>query len=84
LLHIYTDGACSQAGKSSGPGGWGMVVVDNGEATMTNSGGHIDTTNNIMEMTAFFQALTLIGHYLLEDLEGPFYIYSDSAYIIIV
>lgn len=50
---IYTDGACS---GNPGPGGWGATLEWNGKIKEI-SGGHPDTTNNRMEMTAIIEAL---------------------------
>jgi ribonuclease HI len=54
---IYTDGACS---GNPGPGGWG-VVVKVGDKEFEFSGGHQDTTNNRMEMTAAIEGLKLVS-----------------------
>jgi len=69
---IYTDGACS---GNPGPGGWGALLMHNGN-TKEISGGAPDTTNNIMEMTAVVEAL--------KSLTEPcnVTIYSDSKYVI--
>lgn len=54
-IDIYTDGACS---PNPGTGGWGFVVVDQGQKTHEQSGGPVKaTTNNRMEMTAAVEAL---------------------------
>lgn len=53
---IYTDGGCS---GNPGPGGWGVVVIANGEARQL-SGGEKNTTNNRMELTAAISALSVI------------------------
>lgn len=53
---IYTDGGCS---GNPGPGGWGVVVIFNGEARQL-SGGEKNTTNNRMELTAAINALSII------------------------
>ena len=45
-ITIYTDGACS---GNPGPGGWGAVLIFQGNQKEI-SGGAKDTTNNIMEM----------------------------------
>ncbi len=52
---IYTDGGCS---GNPGPGGWGVVVLFNGEARQL-SGGEKNTTNNRMELTAAINALSI-------------------------
>lgn len=53
---VYTDGGCS---GNPGPGGWGIVVIANGEARQL-SGGEKNTTNNRMELTATISALSVI------------------------
>lgn len=53
---IYTDGGCS---GNPGPGGWGVVVIFNGEARQL-SGGKKNTTNNRMELTAAINALSIV------------------------
>ena len=69
---IYTDGACS---GNPGPGGWGAVLIYNGNKKEI-SGGKKDTTNNIMELTAVVEALKLLKYPCEVDL------YSDSAYVV--
>lgn len=51
-VDIYTDGACS---GNPGPGGWGALMLCNGEEKEL-SGGEAETTNNRMEMLAAIQA----------------------------
>ncbi len=53
---IYTDGGCS---GNPGPGGWGVIVLYNGEARQL-SGGEKNTTNNRMELTAAINALSIV------------------------
>ena len=52
-VEIFTDGACK---GNPGPGGYGCIIVRNGE-TVELKGGERETTNNIMEMTAAIVAL---------------------------
>ncbi|MGM0507293.1 MAG: ribonuclease HI [Bacteroidota bacterium] len=72
VVEIYTDGACS---GNPGPGGWGAVLLFNGDRKEI-SGGEPQTTNNRMEMTAVAEALNA--------LKRPCHvrIHSDSALII--
>ena len=53
---IYTDGGCH---GNPGPGGWGVVVIADGEAKEA-SGGEKLTTNNRMELTAAITALSIV------------------------
>lgn len=69
---IYTDGACS---GNPGPGGWGAILMYQGNSKEI-SGGCKDTTNNIMELTAVIKALKMLKYSCEVDL------YSDSAYVV--
>lgn len=70
---IHTDGACS---GNPGPGGWAIIVDNDGE-TYSRYGSVRDTTNNRMEMTAMIEALSEA-----ESIGGPALIRSDSEYVI--
>ena len=73
---VYTDGGCH---GNPGPGGWGCVVIAEGDAREL-SGGEAVTTNNRMELTAAIMALTAI--YNTERFKGrPVAVYSDSQYV---
>ena len=52
-ISIFTDGACR---GNPGPGGWGVLIVFEGEE-ITLYGGKNNTTNNQMEMMAAIKAL---------------------------
>ena len=52
-IEIYTDGACS---GNPGKGGWGAILVYNGNERELK-GGEKETTNNRMELTAVISAL---------------------------
>lgn len=71
-LTIYTDGACS---GNPGPGGYGVVLLYNGNRKEL-SGGYRKTTNNRMEIMA-----VICG---LEALTEPCEIelYTDSKYVV--
>ena len=71
-ITIYTDGACS---GNPGPGGWGAVLIFQGNQKEI-SGGAKDTTNNLMEMTAVIEALKLLKEPCIVNL------HSDSAYVV--
>lgn len=53
---VFADGACS---GNPGPGGWGIVVKQNG-FVFEESGGEKYTTNNRMELMAAIQALNIL------------------------
>lgn len=69
---VYTDGACS---GNPGPGGWGALLMWNGEEKEL-TGGAANSTNNRMEMRAVIEAL--------KALKRPcrVKIHSDSALIV--
>lgn len=74
MVEVYTDGSIRV--NPGGPGGWGFVVVRDGDAKEQMSGGSPSTTNNIMEMTAVIEAILF-----LKD-EPKFTIVSDSQYVV--
>ena len=53
IVTIYTDGACK---GNPGPGGWG-AILKYGKNTKEIKGFSLNTTNNIMELTAVIEAL---------------------------
>ena len=71
MINIYTDGACS---GNPGIGGWGVVILDNGEEIHLNGGNH-NTTNNKMELTAAIKALEYF------EQRKDLIIYTDSKYV---
>ena len=71
MINIYTDGACS---GNPGIGGWGVVILDNGEEIQLNGGNH-NTTNNKMELTAAIKALEYF------EKRKDLIIYTDSKYV---
>lgn len=75
-IRIYTDGACSNNQEATNVGGWGAVLYYQAH-TKTLKGGAVNTTNNIMELTA-----VIMGLKALKDHKIPVEIYSDSAYVV--
>ena len=71
MIKIYTDGACS---GNPGPGGWGFVIIENGELHSDN-GSESQTTNNRMELTAAIKALESARK------DESLYLYTDSTYL---
>lgn len=69
---IYTDGACS---GNPGPGGWGSILMYKGNKKEI-SGRKLNTTNNVMELTAVIEGLKLLKFPCKVKL------YSDSAYVV--
>lgn len=66
---IFTDGGAT---PNPGPGGWGVVYVQDGKILKQECGHDPDTTNNRMELTALIEAYKMLS----PDLEVK--IYSDS------
>ena len=57
IINLYTDGACK---GNPGPGGWGVVIIKNGEPVDEIYGGELNTTNNRMELLAVIHGLNKI------------------------
>lgn len=71
-VEIYTDGACR---GNPGPGGWGAILVYNGQEKEL-SGGDPLTTNNRMELLAAISALEALKEPCAVTLT------SDSKYLV--
>ena len=54
---VFTDGSCE---GNPGPGGWGVVWVEDDEIVAERSGRDAATTNNRMELTALITAYELL------------------------
>ena len=73
---LYTDGACS---GNPGPGGWAAILKHPTSGKVRKlSGGHADTTNNRMELTAPIEGLKA----LKKGKRRRVHIVSDSEYVI--
>lgn len=70
-VEIYTDGACT---GNPGKGGYGAVLIYNGNEKRISKGFR-KTTNNRMELMAAIEALRLLKEECEVDL------YSDSKYL---
>ena len=68
---IYTDGACR---GNPGPGGWGAILIWNGQEKEL-CGGELATTNNRMELTAACEALEALNRPCKVEL------HTDSQYV---
>jgi len=73
---IYSDGG---ADPNPGPGGWGAVLIfiksDGSEVVKELSGGHEETTNNRMELTAAIESLRALKQACAVEF------YTDSVYL---
>ncbi|MCM0646977.1 ribonuclease HI [Clostridium swellfunianum] len=74
-VEIYTDGACRGNGKENTIGAFGIVFIYNGIEKEVKQAFR-NTTNNIMELSAVIQALSMLKEPCNVKL------YSDSAYVI--
>ncbi len=72
-ITVYTDGGSI---NNPGPGGYGVVIVDNG-AYREFSGGYRLTTNNRMELMGCIIALRK-----LTGTDKAVALYSDSSYVV--
>ncbi len=66
---VFTDGSCD---GNPGPGGWGVVWVEDDRIVREAHGADPATTNNRMELRALIEAYRMLP----DDHEGP--VYSDS------
>ena len=57
-VRIYVDGACS---GNPGPGGFGILIKEEGKPEHAYAGAEPKTTNNRMELTAAIEALKLLS-----------------------
>lgn len=73
---IFTDGACRNNQAEQNVGGYGALLLYKGKEKEI-FGGAINTTNNVMEMTAVIEALRQLKQ---KDLRVA--VFSDSAYIV--
>jgi ribonuclease HI len=72
MIKIYSDGACK---GNPGVGGWGALLVHNGQ-TIEIFDGELETTNNRMELKAVIEALNHVTS-MNDDIQ----IYTDSSYV---
>ena len=75
-VKIYTDGACPGNHLKENKGGYGAVIMKQGEEPLKISGGYQNTTNNRMELKAAIEALKRV------PISYPVTVYSDSQYVI--
>ncbi|RMD87894.1 MAG: ribonuclease HI [Candidatus Dadabacteria bacterium] len=66
---VFADGSCS---GNPGPGGWGVVHVENGKIIQQDYGHEPKTTNNRMELTALIRAYSMLPN------DASICIYTDS------
>ena len=77
---IYTDGSCS---INPGPGGFGVVVLDDNEnLILTHSEKTDNTTNNREELKAILWAMIQYGKPADSGVPAGAQVFSDSAYCV--
>lgn len=74
-FEIYTDGSCNNL-KYPNFGGWAYVILENGDIVESKSGNASHTTNNIMELTAIINAVSILPY------GSRATVYTDSEYCI--
>lgn len=70
---VFTDGA---AEGNPGPGGWGAVLVVDGQVVVEKYGSEAHTTNNRMELMGMIAGLEMIPP------DTPINVYTDSQLIV--
>ena len=71
ITYIYTDGACR---GNPGPGGWGAILIyENYRKEI--KGGSLLTTNNMMELTAVIESLSVL------KFKSKVILVTDSTYV---
>tara|TARA_Y100000996_G_scaffold299761_1_gene237551 strand:- start:20 stop:460 length:441 start_codon:yes stop_codon:yes gene_type:complete len=70
-IYIYTDGACR---GNPGPGGWGAILIYE-DYRKEIKGGSLLTTNNMMELTAVIESLSVL------KFKSKVILVTDSTYV---
>lgn len=70
---VFTDGASE---GNPGPGGWGAVLIVDGQVVAQDYGSEPHTTNNRMELRAMIAGLEMIPS------DTPIDVYTDSQLIV--
>lgn len=70
---VFTDGSSE---GNPGPGGWGAVLVVDGQVVAQDYGSEPHTTNNRMELTAMIAGLEMVPP------ETPTDVYTDSELVV--
>ena len=71
ITYIYTDGACR---GNPGPGGWGAILIYE-DYRKEIKGGSLLTTNNMMELTAVIESLSVL------KFKSKVILVTDSTYV---
>lgn len=79
MKYVYTDGACSNNGKSGGRAGYGIYFGDGDSRNVSKR--VVDDykqTNNVAEIIAVIESI-----YILGDNINEYVVYTDSNYVIL-
>lgn len=79
-VDYYTDGACS---PNPGKGGWAWIRIENGVVTGQEGGMEANSTNQVMELTAAYNACAdaFARGYFSSFSSYIVNIHTDSAYV---
>ncbi len=73
---IYTAGVCSGNQLKENKGGYGAVIMKQGEEPLQLNRGYLNTTNNRMDLRAAIEALRRVST------QSPVTVYSSSQYLV--
>ena len=81
-MTFYTDGSCTNNGKTNAKGGYGVVGVDDeGKVQFVRARSETGTTNNRQELKAILYVMLNYG-VKCDEWGQPPIVYSDSAYCV--
>lgn len=78
MISVYADGSSHSSGGR--PGGWAFVVLREGRPVASGNGGHPETSNNAMELTAAIRGLQAIERLHPLGVDLFLELVSDSQY----
>lgn len=82
VYDVYIDGGCINNKRGEGLGGYGIVILKNGEVIHKSGGYRNKTTNNRMEVFAAIAAIKKMKHIIHCGVNDRFIIHSDSTYLV--
>lgn len=78
MISVYADGSSHSSGGR--PGGWAFVILQAGRPLAAGNGGHPETSNNAMELTAIIRGLLATKSLWPKGPETLLEVVSDSQY----
>jgi len=82
VYSVYIDGGCINNKVNHGLGGYGIVVLKDGDIIHKSGGYRNGTTNNRMEVFAAITAIKKMRHVIQCGKNDRCVIYSDSTYLV--